>query len=206
MENVDRRSGGQFLGARTLLDERDHDMNGNTRTVYKALRKKYLSPPNSRLRKPTLRPVVPKKDPLVADLHGFGPMTRVTTSFGEVPAQALRERDMVRTQNGAYKRIEWIDRIILDDDFLRYHPKAMPILIPAGSLSRGLPHHDTLLAPYQPFNGTQSFSGKIPKLAVDALSRSNIFRKPESIITYTQFHFGRPTSVLVEGLWFDTAP
>lgn len=139
-------------------------------------------------------------------LRGFGPMTRITASFGEVPAQALRERDMVRTRSGEFMKIEWIDRIILDERYLKYHPQAQPVLIQAGSLGRNLPTRDVMLAPLQPFSEQQRFFGKSPGFAADALGRPGVLRKPEPMITYTVFHCGRPTSVLTEGIWVDLAP
>ena len=42
----------------------------------------------------------------ISRLRGFGPMTRISTSFGELPAQALRVRDQVRTRNGGFKAVQ----------------------------------------------------------------------------------------------------
>jgi len=139
-------------------------------------------------------------------LCGFGPMTRITTSFGEMHAQTLRERDMVRTRRGEYKKIEWIDRIVLGEDYLKYHPKAQPILIRAGSLGRNLPRQDVMFAPHQPISPQQAFTGSTPKCAIDTLGRPNVMRKTEQLITYTLFHCGEPTSVMCEGMWVDVNP
>jgi hypothetical protein len=42
-------------------------------------------------------------------LTGLAPMTPVTTSFGEVPAIALRKRDRVRTRYGKFLEIQSVD-------------------------------------------------------------------------------------------------
>ena len=130
-------------------------------------------------------------------------MTRVSTSFGEVPAFALRERDMVRTRKGVYKKIVGIDRIVLDESFMQYHPSARPILIRAGAFGLNLPSKDMQLAPYQSICKQQRFSGKVPKRAIDALSRPNVHYKSESLITYTVVRCEEPTALLCEGVWID---
>ena len=142
----------------------------------------------------------------ISHLRGFGPMTRISTSFGELPAQALRVRDQVRTRNGGFKAVQWVDRIILDTDFLQRHPAALPIIIRAGSLGHRLPAADIILAPHQPISASQKFHGQPVKRALDAMGRPNVARKAEPMVTYTLFHCGTPTSVLSEGIWLDVGP
>ena len=133
-------------------------------------------------------------------------MTRIRTSFGEFPAQALRERDMVRTRNGDFKEILWIDRIVLGEDFVRYHTDVLPIVLRAGSLAPNIPRKDIALAPFQAISRGQKFVGNPPRRAIDALRRPLVYRKPENMITYTVFHCGDPVSVECEGLWIDVIP
>ena len=139
-------------------------------------------------------------------LTGFGPMSRVATSFGDVPAQVLRVRDRVRTKTGEYLEIKKIDRITLDEDFLQYHPGAQPILIRAGALSTGMPKADLVLAPYQQIDKSQPGFRTSGNRAIDTLDRPLCLRKNEAMITYTIFHCGRPATVNCEGLWVETAP
>lgn len=143
---------------------------------------------------------------LVWDMPGFGPMTRISTTFGDVPAQALRVRDTVRTRTGECLQIQWLDRIILNEDFMLRHPQANPILIRASALSAGLPGRDVMVSPgqavcFKAHAGTGDF-----KAAGTLTGRPNILRKPEPIITYTLFHCGRPAEVKVEGIWARVAP
>jgi hypothetical protein len=148
---------------------------------------------------------LPRQD-LVWTLPGFGPMTRITTSFGDVHAQALRERDRVRTKTGEFKPVVWIDRITLDDEFLRRHPDAMPILIRAGALGRGLPKHDVTLSPRQQIAPMANHLPPSAKTAADLLSRPGVFRKADPTVVYTQFHCGTPQTVMTEKMWVSVSP
>lgn len=148
----------------------------------------------------------PASKPMVWSLPGFAPMTRITTSFGEVHAQTLRERDLVRTRSGEFKPIKWIDRIVLEEEFLSRHQDAQPVLIRAGALGRGLPRQDVMLSPRQPLApATEQISGSA-KTAADLLSKAGVFRKAESTITYTMFHCGTPEVVMTEKLWVTVSP
>lgn len=148
------------------------------------------------------RPVAP----IQWSLPGFAPMTRITTSFGEVHAQALRERDLVRTRSGEFKPIRWIDRIVLDEEFLVRHPDALPVLIRANALGRGLPRADVTLSPRQPIAPLFNQLPGSAKTAADLLSRPGVFRKTENVVTYTLFHLGAPDYVMTERLWVYVAP
>ncbi|MGR3290167.1 MAG: Hint domain-containing protein [Paracoccaceae bacterium] len=139
-------------------------------------------------------------------VQGLGPMTRVTTAFGEVHAQTLRERDRVRTKNGEFLAVTSIDRITLDADFLKYHPGAQPILIRAGAFARGIPAADIVLAPFQRIDAKQPFIPNGLNKAIDAIHRPHVYRKSETMITYTIFHCEKPASVCCEGLWVNTSP
>ncbi len=148
----------------------------------------------------------PARAPMRWSLPGFGPMTRITTSFGEVHAQALRTRDLVRSRSGEFKPIVWLDRIVLDDAFLRLHPDALPILVKAGALGRGLPKGDVTLSPRQPVPAAENHLPSSVRTAADLLNRPGVFRKPETTLTYTLFHCGEPQTVLTEKLWVHVAP
>ncbi len=109
----------------------------------------------SKVARPRSKCAADNRERSLNKLIGFGPMSRVSTSFGEVPAQVLRVRDRVRTKTGEYLEIQKIDRITLDEDFLQYHPGAQPILIRAGALATNIPKADVILAPYQQIDELQ---------------------------------------------------
>jgi hypothetical protein len=128
-------------------------------------------------------------------------MVRIVTSFGPVPAQALRQRDLVRTRSGEFRKIEWVDRMVLDEGFLKSVHSALPVLIRAGSLGPGLPTNDIVVSPEQEL--CIAAPGMPPRhvVARELLSRPGVMRKPEQIFTYTRFHCGEPVEVQAEGLW-----
>lgn len=136
-------------------------------------------------------------------ITGFGPMTRITTSFGEVYAQALRKGDMVRTPQGNFARIEHIDRLHLDEGFLHLHPSVQPIRIRRGALGPNLPAQDIVVAPYQMIRPGP------PRVAVKSIYAAELLGKPfvtratENQITYTRIYFTRATSGFCEGLVTD---
>lgn len=137
---------------------------------------------------------------------GFGPMTRVTTNFGQIPAQALRERDMVRTQSGDFLPIVWLDRILLNEDFMHAHPEAMPIELLPSAFGPGKPTQTVILSPGQDVCPEPGFGAPELTRVSDMLQRPGALRKPEQIYTYTVFHVGKPALVDCEGLWVYVDP
>ena len=146
------------------------------------------------------------RKPIVWNLPGFGPMTRISTSFGEVHAQALRERDMIRTQEGVLKPIAWVDRMRLDSTFLGEVPDAHAVMIRAGALGGGLPKADVVVSPEQLVGlGRHVHDLKFVK-AKELLGRPGVLRKPEDMMTYTLFHCAESVCVRMEGLWARVDP
>ena len=82
-------------------------------------------------------------------LPGLAPMTRVRTSFGDVHAVALRKGDLVRVRSGEFRPIVWLNRVLLDEDFLATMPDSNPIRLRAGSLGAQLPAVDVMMSPRQ---------------------------------------------------------
>lgn len=140
------------------------------------------------------------------DIPGFGPDTKITTSFGDVPAQLLHERDMVRTANGGFKRIQWIKRIGLDEDFMLSYPEAHPIMIRANAFGSGRPKSDILVSPMQQMVMKGVRADAKPRTAASLEGSSQIMRKPVSTITYTMFHCGEKTTVCADGAWAEVKP
>lgn len=140
------------------------------------------------------------------DFPGFGPMTRVDTLSGPFPAQALRVGDRVRTRKGAFAEIRWLDRVVLDEEFLHHHPEAQPVLIPARCLGRGLPAQDVVLSPGQRVGLDGLLMPKSSCVASDLVRAHGARRKTETIFTYTMFLCAKPEEVKVEGLWVKLEP
>lgn len=129
---------------------------------------------------------------------GIESRTRLTTSFGDVPAHLLRVNDTLRTSDRRYVKIRRIDVLKLDRDFLAFHPDALPIRIAAGAIAAGLPQRDLYLAPDQPLLcGSNSFGMK-PAKARDMLSRPRVYREPGETVSYFRLTLDEDATVFAE--------
>lgn len=134
-------------------------------------------------------------------MPGLAPMTRVRTSFGDLPAAALRKGDEVLTQTGEYFRIVWLDRVHLDEHVLSSKEDSNPVVIAARALEGCLPASEIMLSPRQVIVADGVNGLKSDREAAMLLSRPGIRRLRETSISYTMFHVGQPAAVCVEGLY-----
>lgn len=139
-------------------------------------------------------------------LPGLAPMTRVSTSFGEVHAIALRKGDLVETRDGEFRPIVWLNRIMLDQAFLNSKPDSNPVEIRAGAVANGVPKADIMVSPRQVLCPSKA-SGLPPSVEAGALkSRAGVSRRKETGLSYTMFHLGAPADVLCEGVYLRFVP
>lgn len=139
-------------------------------------------------------------------LPGFDGKCRVATIFGDLPIEALRRRDKVKTISGAYREVEWIDAIRLDADFMARHAAAHPIQIRAKALGGVAPVRNMLVSPGQQV-WVPKVSDGFAAIAAEALTaQPNMERMRRAEITYYRFHCGGPEKVCIEGAWFLTGP
>lgn len=139
-------------------------------------------------------------------LPGFGGKCRVTTIFGDLPIEALRRRDKVKTISGAFREVQWIDEIRLDVDFMSRHSEAFPIMIRARAIDGVNPVKDMLVSPGQDVWLPKLSGGSCSQTAAQLDGQPNIMKTHKSEITYYRFHCGGPEKVCVEGAWFCVAP
>lgn len=139
-------------------------------------------------------------------LPGFGEATRITTSFGELPIQALRRRDPLRTLDGTTRLVHWCDRLRLDNGFLTANPDAQPIVILANALWPGLPKADLVVSAHQRISINPPGFAPDFRVARDLTGRPGILRRPVEHMTYHLFHCEQPTVVLAEGVAVAVAP
>lgn len=127
--------------------------------------------------------------------------TRVSTSFGDVPAQLLRVRDMVRSREGTFVQIRHIEKIMLDEEFLAFHPEAHPIRVRASAFGPNRPNQDILFAPGQKVQSDQR--SHVPQFepAINLATHPKIGRFPTAPLTYYVIDCGKPTTILAERLW-----
>ena len=137
-------------------------------------------------------------------LPGFFGKSRVVTSFGKLPIEALRRRDPVKTITGAYLEVQWVDKVQLDEDFLEHHPEAHPIFIPQNALGAAQPELNLLVSPAQKLKEPGRVGDNTLKPASSLVNRTKATRLPHAGFTYYVFHCGQPAVVNVDGLWFET--
>jgi hypothetical protein len=153
------------------------------------------------------QPQAKEADPDVVDwyLPGFLGKARISTAFGDLPIEALRVRDDIRTYSGATARVQMIDKIHLDEDFLRKHPSALPIQIPANSFGPGRPTNDVFVSPGQEICPDAHVASTFIKSR--ALKGRFIYSPVHySGLTYYRFHCGEPAIVRIEGIWVRVQP
>jgi hypothetical protein len=151
---------------------------------------------------PPVQQARPASTPATWTLPGFYPKAKVVTSLGEMPIEALRRRDRVRTQKGTFLEVQWVDRIRVDEGFLEGNPDAHPILIRTSALGPKKPVTNMLISPAQMIVvGSEAY-----KSALDLTNRPGILRLPHSGFTYFRFHCGVACNVSVDGMWFRTEP
>ena len=138
--------------------------------------------------------------PVVWNIPGFCGAARVATSFGDLPIEALRLRDEIRTSAGSMVRVKWIDKLHLDADFVNKHPDARPIRILANSFGRGRPMKDMLVAPRQEVCADPHVATRF-QTALDLCARATAHRVQTNGLTYYRFHCGDPVCIRVEGVW-----
>jgi hypothetical protein len=152
--------------------------------------------------KPSAAPVEAPKDS--ADrwpLPGLAPMTRVRTSFGDVHAVALRKGDLVQTRTGEYKPIVWLNRIMLDAQFLDEKQDSNPIRIQAGAVGNATPACDVMVSPRQVVCAAQSSGSSRRREAGDLVERPGVKRQRETGLSYTMFHLGDSEEVYCDGIY-----
>jgi hypothetical protein len=139
-------------------------------------------------------------------LPGFFGKSKVQTSFGSLPIEALRRRDQLRTIAGSYVEVDWVDQIRLDVAFLEQHPEAQPIYIPKGAFGTTMPNQNMLVSPAQSIKPSGQIGDDGVYSALDLTARPNITRMPHSGFTYYLFHCGVPAVINVDGMWVGTSP
>ncbi len=134
-------------------------------------------------------------------LPGLAPMTRVRTSFGDVHAVALRVGDLVKTRSGEFKKIVWLNRVLLDEAFLSDKPDSNPVRIHAGALGPSTPSHDLMMSPRQKVCPTAKANLQERREAGDLTSKPGVMRQRETGLSYTMFHLGEAAEVQCEGVF-----
>lgn len=145
-------------------------------------------------------------EPKTWNFKGFGPKSRVLTSFGYVPLEALRRRDPIKCFDGRFLEVDFVDEIRLDRRYLIDHPEAQPILVPRDSLGASRPIADMFVSGAQPLRSTDRTSDACSVTAEDMIGRAGIMRKSHGYFTYYRFHCGEPCVAQIDGVWCEIKP
>ena len=135
------------------------------------------------------------------DFAGFSAKSRILTSFGHVPMEALRRRDPVKTFDGRFLEVEFVDEIRLDRRYLIDHPEAQPILLPRHSLGGSSPTTEMFVSGAQRIRSTDRVQSSQSVKAEDMVGRSGIMRKSHGYFTYYHFHCAEACTVFIDGVW-----
>lgn len=138
-------------------------------------------------------------------LPGFAGKCRVSTVFGDLPIEALRPRDDLRTYAGSSAHVQKVDKIHLDAEFLRAHQSALPIRIPVHAFGQGRPAQEMIVSPGQEICTDSHVASRFLK-AKELQGRFSPDLTYSAGLTYYRFHCGEPTIVRVDGLWVRVSP
>jgi hypothetical protein len=126
----------------------------------------------------------------------FAAGTRIATEHGEVPVEALRPGDRVRTASDRVAPVVWIGRTRVD---LSRHPaphRVAPLRIRAGAFGAGLPGRDLLVSPDHALwlRGVLIPAGRLEDGVVVTRAATTGF------VTYWHVELDRHDVLLAEGL------
>ena len=133
-------------------------------------------------------------------LPGICSGTRISTSFGEVPAQLIRVRDRLRLRDGRFKPVLRIDEYKLDAEFMAQHPEARPIRFSAkvaGKTGESVVH----VSPGQMVLARGHEGDEVLRTAAEFLDRPGALPDTPGPLTYYVFHLGEAVLVRAEGMW-----
>ena len=139
-------------------------------------------------------------------MPGFCGKSKVLTSFGNLPIEALRKNDPLKTASGTFRKVTWIDKITFEPEFLAAHPEAQPVLIAAGKFGAGKPAVDMLVSPAQSVQSSARYGTVGFRKAKDLVSGGGGTARPQSSVTYILFGCDAPVEVCVDGIWCEVGP
>jgi len=135
------------------------------------------------------------------NLPGIFSGTRLSTSFGEVPAHLVRVRDQLRTRDGEFLRVLRIDEYKFDAEFLADHPEARPVRFSAKATGRHGEARTVFLSPGQRVLARNTSGQEVLKPAWEFLDRPGIVPDVAGPFCYYVFHLGKAALVRAEGMW-----
>ena len=141
----------------------------------------------------------------VWQLPGIAGNTRLSTDFGEVPAHLIRMRDKVRCVDGRYRRVLRIQEYKLDQEFLKLHPHAKPVVIRKHALGSQLPLNMIEVSPAQQLDLPSDWSKQKTVRATTLSTIRGECDRSTGFVSYYSFYVGEATLLQGEGIWFSSS-
>lgn len=139
-------------------------------------------------------------------MPGFCGKSKVMTSFGNLPIEALRKNDPLKTASGAFRKVTWVDKVTFEPEFLAAHPEAQPVLIARGKFGAGKPVVDMLVSPAQSVQSVAQYGTLSFRKARTLTSGGGGAARPQSSVTYYLFGCDASAEVCVDGIWCEVGP
>lgn len=152
------------------------------------------------------KPKRPTPEPIVWAMPGFCGKSKVLTSFGNLPIEALRKNDPLKTAAGEFRKVTWVDKVTFEPEFLASHPEAQPVLIAAGKFGAGKPAVDMLVSPAQSVQSSARYGSVAFRKAKELVQGGGGTARPQSSVTYFLFGCDSPIEVCVDGIWCQVGP
>jgi len=127
--------------------------------------------------------------------------TRISTSFGEVPAHLIRVRDQLRTRDGSFARVMRIDEYKLDEEFLGQHPEARPIRFQSKKTNGSAAGAPVFLSPGQVVLARNAAGTETLRPAIEFMDQPGVMPETTGPFSYFIFHLGTAALVRAEGMW-----
>jgi len=140
----------------------------------------------------------------------FAAGTRIATTRGEVPVEALEVGDRVITRDNGIQRIVWIGRQRFGTGRLAAQPALAPVRIRAGALGDNLPERDLVVSPQHrmllasPRAHLLYGEPEVLAAASALVGRPGVDRLAPPGIEYVHIMFERHELVLANGAWSES--
>lgn len=132
----------------------------------------------------------------------FTPGALIVTPTGLRPVETLRVNDLVQTLDGGAQPIRWVSR--REVHFGDGVDIAKPIFIPAGALSKGVPHRDMIVSPqhrlmFQHRSGSHVADVFLPAKALTILPGIRTMKRKKKVF-YQHFALDQHHVVIADGV------
>lgn len=141
--------------------------------------------------------------PNVFGLRAFCEETILDTHLGPLPARDVTTMHSLRSLDGSFVGIEWIQRLQLDATTLKNYPDLKPVLLEVGQFGPNLPRRNMLVSRSHSLCAGDA-TDKVCQFGSAQMwcKHPDIFRDRSFDFTYIVIACERTTFINAEGLWF----